>query len=85
MNGHRKSFHEAMKARIPSTAIPGRTIGNTIANTVRVRVALSTRAASISSSGTDWLMNCRMKETPNGVTAAGRITEARLSTGRART
>ena len=75
MTGQKKSFQAVMNVSIPSTAMPGRAIGSTMLHTVRSDVAPSTRAASISSSGSDCIRYCRMKNTPKAVTSDGRITD----------
>src|SRR5260221_14661293 len=71
--GQKKSFQEAMKVSIPSTAIAGRAIGRTIDRKIRSDDAPSTRPASTSSSGSALTRYRRMKNTPNALTRLGKV------------
>ena len=63
-----------MKVSRPSTAGAGRSAGSTTFQKIRKVEQPSTRAASISSSGTAWLAYWRIMNTPKALTRNGRIT-----------
>src|SRR5437763_7124995 len=69
-----------MNVSIPSTAAAGRATGSTTFQYVRSVLQPSTRAASISSVGRAVTRYWRMKNTPNAVTAPGRISAWSWST-----
>ena len=71
MNGQKKLFQAVTNVNSPSIAAAGRAAGRPIVQKVRNDVAPSTRAASMSSSGTDWRRYCVIQNTPNAVTSAG--------------
>ena len=77
INGQRKSFQRHMTEKIANTASAGADNGRMMRQKIRHSLALSIRAASISSSG---IVNIywRSKNTPVGVATAGQITPHRL-------
>ena len=78
-SGHRKLFQDARKVRIPSVASAGLHSGSMMLQKIRNSPAPSTRAAWISSSGSD-RKNCRIRKTPNGPARNGRISPGKVLT-----
>ncbi len=71
MNGQKKLFHALTKVNSPSIAAAGRAAGTPTVRNVRNEVAPSTRAASMSSSGTAWRKYWVIQNTPNALVSAG--------------
>src|SRR5690606_39339544 len=74
MNGQKKFVQVATKVNSPSIAAAGRAAGSATCQNVRIIDAPSTRAASISSSGSVPRRYWVIQKTPNAVTMAGTIT-----------
>src|SRR5690606_3134127 len=74
MNGQKKFVQVATKVNSPSIAAAGRAAGSATCQNVRIIDAPSTRAASISSSGSVPRRYWVIQKTPNAVTMAGTMT-----------
>jgi hypothetical protein len=77
MYGQRNSFQYCMNVNSARIAAAGRTAGTATLHRMRGVEQPSTRAASISSSGTACSVYCRMRNTPNPLTRNGRMTLGR--------
>src|SRR5690349_13329421 len=78
MNGQKNWFQAPTKVNRNSIAAAGRAATTPIVQKVRICVAPSTRAASMSSSGTDWLRYWVIQNTPNALVSAGTMTAPML-------
>ena len=71
MNGQKKLFHAPTKMNRNSIAAAGRAATTPTVQNVRIMDAPSTRAASMSSSGTAWRRYCVIQKTPKALVSAG--------------
>src|ERR1041384_4893897 len=71
MNGQKKLFHAPTNVKRKSIAAAGRAATSPTVQNVRIMDAPSTRAASMSSSGTAWRRYCVIQNTPNALVRAG--------------
>ena len=71
MNGQKNWFHAPTKVKRNSIAAAGRAATTPTVQKVRSCDAPSTRAASMSSSGTVWLRYCVIQKTPKALVSDG--------------